>query len=250
MEVYPYLSVVIPVFNEEKIIAETLRRVRAFFLLKDYPWECVIVSDGSTDRTCERAREAIAVLSAGASSNFRLISNAQNRGKGAAARLGVLAASGRYILLTDVDLSSPIKEVDKLLLALEEGNDVAIGSRALRAPGADVQQSLRRWISGRFFNLVVRVLLLRGFYDTQCGFKCFRKEAAHRLFTLQMLDGFSFDVEVLYLAVKNGMQVKEVPVMWRQGQDTKVKFFRDSYRMVSDLFLLRRKYLKNQRFIV
>ncbi|MBI2094687.1 MAG: glycosyltransferase family 2 protein [Candidatus Omnitrophica bacterium] len=250
MENFPYLSVVIPVFNEEGTIAETLRRLRAFFSLKDYPWECLVVSDGSTDRTCERAREAIAALSAGAPSNFRLLSNAKNRGKGAAARQGMLAASGRYILLTDVDLSSPIKEADKLVLALEEGSDIAIGSRALRAPGADVRQSLRRRISGRLFNLAVRTLLLRDFQDTQCGFKCFRKEAAHRLFTLQTLDGFSFDVEVLYLAVKNGMQVKEVPVMWSQGQDTKVKFLRDSYRMVRDLFFLRRKYLRKRRFVV
>lgn len=248
MEASLYLSVVIPVFNEEKSIAETLRRVRAFFSLKNYSWECLVVSDGSTDRTCERASEAIAALSPEASSNFRILSNPRNRGKGAAVRQGMLAASGRIILLTDVDLSSPIKEVEKLVLALEEGSDVAIGSRALRAPRADVQQNLRRRISGRLFNFFVRALLLKGFYDTQCGFKCFRKEAAHRLFTQQTLDGFSFDVEILYLAVKNGMRVKEIPVMWRQGQDTKVKFFRDSFRMVRDLFLLRRKYLKNRRF--
>ena len=236
----PYLSAVIPVFNEEKIIAEALRRIRAFFSLKHYAWECLIVSDGSTDNTCERAREAIA---AAGIPNFRLIENNRNRGKGAAAKQGMLAAGGRYILLTDVDLSAPIKEVDKLVRALEEGSDVAIGSRALRSPGADVQQSLRRRVLGRLFSFIVRALLLKDFYDTQCGFKCFRREAAHRLFTMQTLDGFSFDVEILFLAKKNGLQVKEVPVMWRQGQDTKVKFFRDSFRMVRDLFLLRRKYL-------
>ncbi len=235
----PYLSAVIPVFNEEKIVAEALRRIQAFFSLKNYPWECLIVSDGSTDSTCERAREAI---TAAGVPNFHLIENSQNRGKGAAAKQGMLAAGGRYILLTDVDLSAPIKEVDKLIQALEEGSDVAIGSRALHAPSADVQQSLRRRVLGRLFNLIVRVLLLRDFYDTQCGFKCFRKEAAHRLFTMQTLDGFSFDVEILFLAKKNGLQVKEVPVMWRQGRDTKVRFFRDSFRMVRDLFLLRRRY--------
>ena len=230
------ISIVIPVYNEEKNIKEAMRRVQAFMSLKNEPWECFIVNDGSTDRTRDLALEAIGSTG---TQNFRLLSNPFNKGKGFAVRQGVLAASGRYILMTDVDLSSPIKELDKLKKALREGSDIAIGSRALRAPDCDVQQSFKRWLAGRIFNLFVRALVLNGITDTQCGFKCFKKEDAHRLFKLQKLDGFSFDVEVLRLAQKEGLKIKEVPVMWREGKQTRVRLFSDSLRMVKDLFCLR-----------
>ncbi|OIO38738.1 MAG: hypothetical protein AUJ72_01985 [Candidatus Omnitrophica bacterium CG1_02_46_14] len=232
----PEISIVIPVYNEEKNITETIRRIQAFMLLKKTSWECLIVNDGSKDRTERVAREAIKSQS---DARFKFLSNSENHGKGFVVRQGVLASTGRFILVTDADLSSPIKEIDKLINALNEGYDVAIGSRALRSPGADVQQSLKRRLASRLFNAVVRLLILRGFLDTQCGFKCFKKDAAHELFKAQKLDGFSFDVEVLYLAQRRGLKIKEVPVMWRQSKETRVRLFRDSISMVKDLLLLR-----------
>ena len=231
------MSIVVPVYNEEKNIEEALRRIQAFQSLKKEPWECLIVNDGSTDRTEAITRAAIA---AQPESHFKLLSNPSNHGKGFAVRQGVLAVSGRFILVTDADLSAPIKELDKLTKALNEGYDIAIGSRALKSPGGDVQQSFKRWLAGRIFNGVVRTLALRGISDTQCGFKCFKKQAAHELFRAQKLDGFSFDVEVLRLAQKRGLRIKEVPVMWRQARDSRVRLFHDSLKMVRDLFYLRR----------
>ena len=231
------VSIVIPVYNEEKNIVEAMRRIQAFMSLKGVPWECLIVNDGSKDSTDRSVREAI---ESQGYRNFHLLSNSVNRGKGFVVRQGVLASAGRFVLITDADLSSPIKELDKLTKALEEDFDVAIGSRALRSSQCDVQQTFKRWLTGRIFNAFVRVLVLKGISDTQCGFKCFKKEAAHRLFGLQQLDGFSFDVEVLRLAQREGFKIAEVPVMWRQGQQTRVRLFHDSFSMVKDLFHLRR----------
>ncbi len=232
----PEISVVIPVYNEEKCVVRSMRRIQAFMSLKNWDWECLIVDDGSGDMTATLAAGVIKE-----DGHFRLIHNVKNRGKGAAVRQGALAAAGRHVLLSDIDLSAPIKELDKLLAAIHEGNDVAIGSRAVRAPGADVRQSAKRWLFGRIFNLAVTTLVLKGFLDTQCGFKCFTREAAQTLFKLQQFDGFSFDVEILYLAQRKKMRIKEVPVMWSQGQDSKVRLFRDSYRMFRDLLRLRRR---------
>lgn len=230
------LSIVIPVFNEEKNISEGMRRIQAFMSLKSWSWECLIVNDGSKDKTEIEVRQA---LSAKSYPNFRFLSDPSNRGKGYAVRQGVLASSGQMVLVTDVDLSAPIKEIEKLAKALEEGYDIAIGSRAVHSPGCDVQQSFKRWLAGRIFNLFVRILALKGISDTQCGFKCFKKEWAHKLFAKQKLNGFTFDVEVLRLAQTEGLKIKEVPVMWRQGQQTRVRLFQDSIHMVNDLFRLR-----------
>ncbi len=230
------LSVVIPVYNEEKTIAESMRRVEAFMRLKGWEWELLISNDGSTDRTAEVVSGQISKRD---DTRVLLIDEKKNAGKGAAVRRAVLRSRGRAVLVTDADLSSPIKEIEKLLVPLEEGADIAIGSRAVRSPGADVQQTFKRWIAGRIFNGIVRSVLLRGFQDTQCGFKCFRRDPAMRLFGAQKLDGFSFDVEILYLAQKAGMKVCEVPVMWRQGQATRVRLFKDSFSMTRDLFLIR-----------
>lgn len=230
----PVLSIVLPVFNEERAIGEALRRIRAFLVLKNWNAEILVASDGSTDAT-----DRIVSEEAAKDVRVRLISAPKNRGKGAAARLGALAASGDRILLTDCDLSAPIKEVDKLLFAIDRGADVAIGSRAVRSPDADVRQSRKRWLSGRIFNFFVRALVVRGFGDTQCGFKLFTREASARLFSRQRIEGFAFDVELLYLARKEGLKVAEVPVMWGEGPETKIRLVRDSTRMLRDLVRIR-----------
>lgn len=232
----PFLSVVLPCFNEEKNIAGAVRRVDAYRRLKNQPWEILVVDDGSSDATSARVKEMVGE----GMPDLKLLRFEKNRGKGHAVREGMLAASGKFLLLTDVDLSSPIKEADKLVSVLERGADVAIGSRARRSRGADVQQSFRRTLSGRIFNFFVQLLVLPGIADTQCGFKLFKRQAGRDLFSVQKLDGFSFDVEVLWLARRKGYKIAEVPVMWSQGEDSKVSLFRDSFRMLGDLFKIKR----------
>ncbi|MCG3175565.1 MAG: Undecaprenyl-phosphate 4-deoxy-4-formamido-L-arabinose transferase [Candidatus Omnitrophica bacterium] len=231
----PELSIVVPVYNEELSLPETLRRLKAYLDLKGRPWEVVVVSDGSVDRTDTIASEAAA-----ADPRVRHIRLERNRGKGAAVRQGVRASKGRYVLFTDADLSAPIKESEKLLERLIAGADVAVGSRALRSSGCDVRQTPKRYLAGRVFNVLVRSVLGLGIRDTQCGFKAFGRGAADRLFGAQTLEGFGFDVEVLYLARKYGMRVEEVPVMWSQGPRSRVRLWRDSVRMAADLVRIRR----------
>lgn len=226
-------SIVMPVYNEEKGIAESVRRIRAFMSLKNKSWELLVVSDGSTDGTD-------GVVGSLEDEHVKLIRSPQNKGKGAAVRRGVLASRGRLVLVTDADLSAPIKESEKLVAAIAEGCDVAIGSRAVKKSGCDVRQSWRRRVAGRVFNWLVRLIVLGGYGDTQCGFKCFTREAALKLFDRQRLDGFAFDVEILYLARAGGLRVKEVPVMWSQGSQSRIRFFRDSARMVRELFQIKR----------
>ncbi len=232
------ISVVIPAYDEEKRIDECLRRVTAFLSLKDWEWEVIVSSDGSVDKTEEIVRSYIEKRTDG---RLKYIS-APHAGKGAAARRGILAAEGNFILLTDADLSAPIKEVDKLVSALEGGCDIAIGSRAIREKGCDVQQSPKRWLAGRIFNILVRTIVIKGFKDTQCGFKCFKKEVAHTLSRAQTLDTFCFDIELLCLAKKMGCKVKEVPVMWKEALFSKVNLVKDSISMLKELFYLRKKY--------
>ena len=231
------LSVVIPVYNEERSIRETLRRIEAFFSLKGIAWEVLVVSDGSRDRTVEIVED---VRRSKPALPLKLIRSDTNHGKGFTARRGMLEARGRCVLLTDADLSAPIKESDLLVAALQKGTDVAIGSRAVRDKDCDVRQSFKRHVSGRIFNFFVQLLVLPGIRDSQCGFKCFTREAAQKLFSAQKLDGFSFDVEVLYLARKFGYKIAEVPVMWSQGADSRVSLLRDPLIMVKDLFKIKK----------
>ncbi|MBI4432669.1 MAG: glycosyltransferase family 2 protein [Candidatus Omnitrophica bacterium] len=228
------LSVVVPVYNEGRGIRECLRRVESFLDLKGDAWEIIVSSDGSTDNTNQEVRAFISE-SPVRKERIHLIASETNKGKGHASRLGVLKAQGRMILITDADLSAPIKEVDKLIAEIEKGHDIAIGSRAAREPGADVRQSFKRRLAGRIFNILVQILALRGIGDTQCGFKCFKREVAHDLFSNQKIDGFTFDVEILLLARKKGYTIKEKAVMWSEGPDSRVRLARDSWRMLKDL---------------
>ncbi len=234
-----FLSVVMPAYNEEKKIREALRRVEAFLAHKSYHWELLVVNDGSQDGTEKIINECIRENQ---NSRTRLLNSPVNKGKGASVKMGVLEARGERVLVTDADLSSPIKEVDKLMRVLDQGFDGVIGSRAIREEGCDVQQSFKRWVSGRVFNFFVRAVALRGFRDTQCGFKCFTHQAARLLFGKQTLEGFAFDVEILCLARAHGCKIKEVPVMWKEGRDSRVNLFKDSISMLGDLFVLRKRY--------
>lgn len=229
-----HLSVVIPAFEEVERIGRTLKRVRAY--LDDQPFvsEVVVVVDGGRDGTLELVREAAIDWP-----SCRVLDNGANRGKGFSVRRGMLAARGRYLLFSDADLSTPIADVGRLLAALEAGGDIAIGSRALAGSDVRVPQAWWRQSMGRMFNHIVRWVAIPGIRDTQCGFKCFRREAARPVFTRQRSTRFSFDVELIWIARKLGYVVVEVPVTWVNHPSSRVHPVTDSLRMLVDLVCLR-----------
>jgi glycosyltransferase involved in cell wall biosynthesis len=228
------LSIVIPVYNETSRIAPTLDLVLRFVQSRSEICEVLIVDDGSTDETAhmvERVCRETPVV--------RLLRNPGNCGKGYAVRNGMLDARGEYLLFTDADLSSPITEADRLLEPLKDSYDVAFGSRALKPEWVSPRQPWLRQTAGKTFNLFVRSLTALSFGDTQCGFKAFRRDAARAIFSRQTIPGFGFDVEILYLARKLGYRTLEVPVHWANDTRTKVRPFRDGWRMFGDLLQIR-----------
>ncbi len=214
------LSIIIPAYNEEKRLPSTLDRVLGYLggNQRYSNVEILVVDDGSKDGTVEvvnRYRERAACI--------QLVSNPGNRGKGYAVRNGMLKAKGEWRLFTDSDLSSPIEEIEKLLAAaLREKAQVAFGSRAVNRTLVSVRQSWVREFSGRFFNLVMRLMTGLPFQDTQCGFKLYHASAAEAVFGRQILEGFGFDVEDLFLAVRFGFKCVEVPVRWANVEGTRV----------------------------
>lgn len=225
---------VIPAFNEEARLPGTLDSVRAYCRSKPFACEVLVVDDGSRDGTAATVERIAASWEA-----LRLLRNPGNRGKGYSVRHGMLEAKGELVLFSDADLSAPIEENDKLLDKLAGGFDVAIGSRALRRGLIGVHQSRFREMAGQVFNLSIRLLTGLEFKDTQCGFKLFRRQAAQAIFSRQRLEGFGFDVEVLYLAGKLGFAVAEVPVRWNHAPGTKVSMVSDSLEMFTDLLRIR-----------
>ncbi len=232
-----YLSIVIPAYNEEQRIGTTLEKIRDFLAEQPYRAEIIVADDGSRDRTIPVAEEKQI-------NGLRIVKNERNMGKGAATRNGIMAARGELILFSDADLSTPIEEVNKLIRAIEEGNDVAFGSRALPESNIIVHQPFYRETMGRIFNLFVRLIVLRGVKDSQCGFKLFRAEVARKVFAEQQLSGFAFDVEVLLLARKHGYTIKEVAVSWINSPATRVSALKDALKMFTDLIRLRKLYGK------
>jgi dolichyl-phosphate beta-glucosyltransferase len=225
----PALSVVIPAYNEEARLGPTLARVTAWLDGRGAPWELIVADDGSRDRTREIAT---------ADPRVTLVALPQNRGKGAAVRAGMLAATGDRVLFSDADLSAPIEELDKLAAQLDRGADIAIGSRALDSSDIKVRQHPMREMMGRTFNRMVQLLVLGGIKDTQCGFKLFTRAAAQDLFGRATVDGFAFDVEILWLA-REHYKVVEVPVVWRHVDESKVSPGIDAARMFVDIVKLR-----------
>lgn len=231
----PALSIVIPAFNEERRLPRALERLRDYAAAKRLDVEVIVVDDASTDST--------AAIAYGFRDQFRrlalLSTGKRNHGKGYAVQQGMLAAQGRLALFTDADLSSPIEESEKLIAALESGNDVAIGSRAVDRSLIETRQSRARELAGIAFNQVVQLATGLPFVDTQCGFKAFVMPQSRIIFEQQRIQGFGFDPEILFLAQRHGLRTVEVPVRWAHDAETKVRVARDGMRMLSDLATIR-----------
>ncbi len=235
----PALSVVFPCYNEERRLAHGLDRATDYLRSRGEPYEILVVDDGSRDGT-----RALAEKRAAADPSIHCYSLGVNRGKGAAVREGMLRARGRWILMSDIDLSAPIEEIGRLE-ALRGRADVMIASRARPGSRLEVRQPPRREFLGRAFNVAVRLAALPGLFDTQCGFKLWSREAAARVFRRVRLERFAFDVESLWLARRLGFRVAEVAVRWRHDDRSAVRPLRDGARMGMDLLriLLRRTLL-------
>jgi len=230
-----FLSIVIPAFNEEKRVGASLQAIVGYLAGKPFAAEIIVVDDGSMDRTSEVTRQALV-----GRVRHRLVRLEANQGKGYAVRAGVLDSTGEVVLFTDADLSTPIEELDKFLARLDEGFDVVIGSRALPGCEIRVRQARPREAMGRFFNRLVRLFVMDGCLDTQCGFKVFRRAAAMDLFSRLQTKGFAFDVELLVLARKSGYRVAEIPVVWCNFAPSRVRIIRSSWQMLKELRRIRR----------
>lgn len=229
-------SVVIPCFNEAARIGETLRLTIDYLTTNAPQSELIVVNDGSTDGTAAVAREQLK----DARIETRLLENFPNRGKGAAVRSGLLAAREQIGLFSDADLSTPLGETPKLVEPIAKNEvDIAFGSRALDRGLIGVHQPWRREQAGRAFNLLVRLATGLPFWDTQCGFKAFRLDVCRPILEAAHIDGFAFDVELLYLAQHAGLRIREVPVRWNHAEGSKVQFFKDSLRMLREVIALR-----------
>ncbi len=232
----PAFSVVIPCYNEAGRIGETLRQTLDYLRNESPESELIVVNDGSTDATPQIAREVLAT----AETQTRLLENYPNRGKGAAVRSGLLAAQRPIGLFSDADLSTPLSETPKLIQPIvNEDVDLSFGSRALDRRLIGVHQPWRREYAGRVFNLLVRIATNLPFWDTQCGFKAFRLEVCRPILEAARVNGFAFDVELLFLARRAGLRVREIPVRWNHAEGSKVDFLRDSLRMLREVVALR-----------
>ena len=224
------LSVVVPTFNEERRIAETVRAILAYLPARYPSFEVIVSDDGSGDRT---RRIVTGLIRDGCP--ITLLAGREHRGKGHAVRRGVLATSGDLVLVTDADAAIPIQQVERLAAAITRGSDIVIGSRRLDPSRATVRPPGSREVFGWTFNLLVQATILRGIWDTQCGFKLFRGPVARRLFPRGVIDGFAFDVELLSLAARGGCAISEIPVEWSHVTHSSVRLIRDGAVMLRDL---------------
>lgn len=230
----PRLSVVIPMYNETRRIRSSLPRIKEYFDSQQYSYEFVIVDDGSTDGTAVLARQLLSDTEMA-----RVIEEKPNRGKGHVVKVGMLAARGETVLFCDADLSTPPAEIEKVWPWVEAGYDVVIGSRKM--PGASVERHQPAWREnlGKIFTWLTGLIATRGISDVTCGFKCFSRDAAWELFSRSVIDDWSFDAEVLFIAQQRGYKIKEVPVRWHDEPGTKVRIVRDATRALLGLFRIR-----------
>lgn len=224
----PYLSIVIPAYNEEARLPGTLLQVYEFIAAQPYECEVIIIENGSQDRTLQIAQDFATQHPA-----FRVI-HEEERGKGLAIQRGMLDAHGEFRFMCDADLSMPINQITRFIPPQVENFDLAIGSREI-AGSIRYNEPVYRHIGGRLINTMIRTLVLPGLHDTQCGFKCFRADAAEQLFRHQTLPGWSFDIEILYLARKHNYQVIEIPIDWYFDPQTKLSAVKDAIQMFKDI---------------
>jgi len=229
----PYLSIIIPAYNEEHRLPTTLEQVFAFIKAQSYPAEVLIVENGSQDQTFRIAQKFSAQHH-----QFHAL-HERGRGKGLAVRRGMLEAQGDYLFMCDADLSMPLDEINRFLPPAIERVDLVIGSR--EAPGSvRYNEPQYRHLGGRLINLMIRMLALPGLHDTQCGFKCFRRAVAEDLFKYQTLTGWSFDIELLYIARLRGYQIIEIPIPWYFNPESKLNVVQDALQMGLDIFTIKR----------
>jgi dolichyl-phosphate beta-glucosyltransferase len=233
----PFFSLIIPAYNEEHRLPDTLKQVTAYLQAQPYEFEVLVVENGSTDNT-------LAIAQAFAVENPRVRALQNNpRGKGLAVKQGMLEARGEYRFMCDADLSMPVTEINKFLPPTLSGYDIIIASR--EGPGSvRYNEPIYRHLGGRGINLIIRLLALPGLQDSQCGFKCFTARVAEDLFRVQTLSGWSFDIELLYVARKRGYRLVEVPIHWYYQTESKVHAVRDALRMTRDIFIIRRNAMR------
>lgn len=231
----PDLSIIIPAYNEEALIVNTLESLRSYMTARPEQYEMIVVDDGSQDKTVICVQE----WQKKSSVNLRLLSNNNNMGKGFSIRHGVMESRGRYVIFIDADLPYELDAIDNFLNALNKGFDLAVGSRVL--PGSEVRGvPVYRYIAGQIFSWMVQAVLFSGLPDTQCGFKSFKSEAAREIFRRTSIDGFGFDVEMLFVARKFKFKIQPIPVhMIEHRQRSRVRLVNDSLKMFANLFMVR-----------
>jgi dolichyl-phosphate beta-glucosyltransferase len=230
-----FLSIIIPAYNEEKRIGPTLAKIYSFLKNKEYSYEVLVVDDGSSDNTVQEVQKSNLF----SENKLKIISNGINRGKGFSVKNGILNSSAEFVLISDADLSTPIEESDKLSAYLDKGFDIIIGSRGAQDSDIRIRQPWHRERMGRIFNFFIKKILFLEFDDTQCGFKLFKAPAAKNIAAQLCMDGFSFDVEMLYLAKKGGYKIAEVGVIWNNSPQSTVKLLSSSLNMFFDLFKIK-----------
>lgn len=234
----PELSIVIPAFEEQDRLGESVEKILNFIKKENLNAELIIVDDGSNDKTAEVGKNVCAKFP---EIQTNVIRYEENRGKGFAVKTGLLAAQADVALFSDADLSTPIEETPKLVEPIKKGEfDVTFGSRALDRSLIGTRQPWRREQGGKVFNIIVRTLTGLPFWDTQCGFKAFNMKKFRPLLDVMQIDRFGFDVEFLYVANLHGLKLKEIPVRWDHDERTKVNVFRDSQRMFNEVRLIRK----------
>jgi dolichyl-phosphate beta-glucosyltransferase len=236
-----YLSVIIPAYNEEKRLPKTLKEINDYLKKQNFESEIIVVSDGSTDKTCEVVEELKSEIP-----NLRLICEKINRGKGYGVKIGMLNAKGKFRLFTDADNSTPISEIEKFWPEFEKGADIVIASRDIKGAILDPPQPLFRRFVGEVFKYLRKIIVgLWEIEDTQCGFKCLKGEVAEKIFPKAKIERFAFDPEILLIAKKMGFKIKEVPVYWKNDLQSKVKL-KSMVKMLIDLFKIRSNLLKRE----
>lgn len=228
----PNLSVVIPAYNEEKIIQGSLTKVISYLKRKKFDWELIISDDGSRDKTYK-------IVGKLTSSKVRLVRLVKNRGKGAALREGILKAMGDYIIFMDADLSVPLENIEIFFNTLKKGTDVAIASRRVKGAKILVHQPWHRESMGRVFTFLTQLVTGTDIADFTCGFKGFRKESAQKIFRASLINRWAYDAEIIFLAKKFGLKITEIPIVWKNREDTRVRLKSVVLETFRDLFKIR-----------